>query len=233
MREVVLKKYAGTYTENKRNAIQIKFDEQTDLRSFFKLKLEALSSYTTLSFLNQIEMILLELPNEISKLFLVKQMMTKSKSEILEFCGSIQDMAQSIWQKEEDEETESVHQGKVVDEMETFIFSPDFESENEVTPAAQGITGTGNKEKRKRRHPLISDEVSDATTEIDDSDSSCSESSSGMSFDFSSQTSRSRSGGIKGSKIQGKELKRGRGRPRKSLAAIQEESSDTVTEGLN
>lgn len=54
--------------------------------------MKALSTYTRLSVENQLEIVLNELPVEVSSLFIIYDKMHSSKTEILEFCDTIQEI---------------------------------------------------------------------------------------------------------------------------------------------
>ncbi|XP_037029366.1 uncharacterized protein LOC119069419 [Bradysia coprophila] len=99
VRKAFLKRYALSFIENKKRALNVDFFEELSLRSFVERKLNGFSSYTTLTFINQMEMVLCDLPIEISCLFLVNEIMTRSKTEILDFCDMVQDLALKICQK--------------------------------------------------------------------------------------------------------------------------------------
>lgn len=99
VRQTFKRKYSSSFTENKKKNLCIDFNDKTSLRSFVELKLKSLSSYTTLPFLNQMEMVLADLPNPISKLFLVNEIMTSNKAVILDFCDSIQDLVVTMCEK--------------------------------------------------------------------------------------------------------------------------------------
>lgn len=193
----------------------------------------------TLSFFNQIEMVLLDLPNSIAKLFLVNEVMTKSKAEILDFCVTIQDMVQSMWENDKRENENSVIDDPV-NEMEVFTFNPELETESvPVSPMHPSSSGTGNTGVTKKARPCKKRKLH--ASELDDSDDSSrssKSSTSDMPVDYAPKTER---GGAKVrgvAKVRGAVRsrgisKRGRGRPRKTLAAIQEVSSDSIAEYLN
>lgn len=76
--------------------MQIDFDAATSLRSFVEQKLRSLAKFTTLPFINQVEMVLADLPIEISTLFITNEKMTGSKESILEFCDSIHEFVDTM-----------------------------------------------------------------------------------------------------------------------------------------
>lgn len=91
-RSTFLKKYSIAFTKNKKMELNFTFDEETTLRSFVFRKMKALSTYTRLSVESQLEVILNELPVEVSNLFIVHDKMNCTKIEILEFCDTIQEI---------------------------------------------------------------------------------------------------------------------------------------------
>lgn len=183
--------------------LRINFDEETTLRSFVQRKLSNLSAYTTLPLINQMEMVLNDLPSEIAYLFIQKEKMTGSMTEILEFCDSIQDFASdfaaSIRMTTENEspkheEEHPVESFQALNRMESFTFDPDLESEIESVSSSRGSTTTSS------------------LSGIDYSDQSS----------LSSYCSEPKRGSGRGVGSRGKVTKRGRGRPPK-LKMIPEE----------
>lgn len=220
VRQAFIRKYASSYTENKKKFLNIDFDDETNLRSFFELKLKALTSYTTLPFFNQIEMILLDLPISVERLFLVNEVMTKTKAEILDFCDSVQDIVQAMWETEK-KENELPVIPEPLNEMEVFTFNPDLP----MSPARQSGSGTNNQRGpsgKKRRLQVIS----------------ASSDSDGISQSSTFSTDSQKIVSDKNIKVRGVApsrgvVKRGRGRPRKNLVSIPEENSDSTVEYLN
>lgn len=102
VRSTFLKIYSTSFAQNKKRGLQINFDEETGLRSFVERKLESLSTFTTLPLINQMEMVMNDLPIEISTLFITNEKMTSNKAEILNFCDTVCDLADTMR-----EETES------------------------------------------------------------------------------------------------------------------------------
>lgn len=90
-----LKKYSTSFLENMKKHLNVNFYEEDTLRSFVELKLLSLSTYTKLPFVNRMEMVLNDLPVEISSLFLLNEKLTCDKEEILDFCDSIQDIVET------------------------------------------------------------------------------------------------------------------------------------------
>lgn len=91
--------YTLPFLQNKKRELNIDFNTETNLRSFVESKLKNLSKYTTLPFFNQVEMVMNDLPVEISGLFIVNEKMTGTKSEILKYCETIQDLAEHFLKK--------------------------------------------------------------------------------------------------------------------------------------
>lgn len=91
-RSAFLKKYSLAFTKNKKTELDFTFNEETSLRSFVLRKMKALSTFTRLSVENQLEIILNELPVQVSNLFIVHDKMNCAKSDILEFCDTIQEV---------------------------------------------------------------------------------------------------------------------------------------------
>lgn len=123
------------YTENKKKELSFGFVEETTLRLFVQRKMKALSKYTSLSLHNQLEVILIDLPNEISNLIILKDILRGTKTEILEFCDSIQELVDDIMKSESttrtitptvDSETE---ERNVVQDMEIFEFDENIASD--------------------------------------------------------------------------------------------------------
>lgn len=137
VRQTFLKKYAFTFTENKKKALNFGFFEETSLRSFVHRKMTALSTYTTLKLNNQMEMILAELPNEISNLFITNLKINASKSEILEFCESVQELVDGMNAETSASgnvtptpQLEQQQQSEVVQDMEIFTYDSEVLSES-------------------------------------------------------------------------------------------------------
>ncbi|KAJ6634579.1 hypothetical protein Bhyg_13153 [Pseudolycoriella hygida] len=91
-----LKKYSLAFTTNKKKELDFRFEQDTSLRSFMCKKMKALSTYTRLSFENQLDIILNELPVEVSNLFIVHDKINCTKKDLLEFCDSIQEIMEDM-----------------------------------------------------------------------------------------------------------------------------------------
>lgn len=117
--------------------MQIDFNESATLRSFVERKLISLDKFTTLPFINQVEMVMNDLPSEISNLFITKEMMTGNKEEILDFCDSIHDFVGTM------EEVEHVNQplndktNEPLKRMEVFHFNPELVQLEEPSDAME------------------------------------------------------------------------------------------------
>lgn len=122
-----LNKYSLPFTVNKKKDLSFTFREETSLRSFVDRKIKAMSTYTTLTLENQLEMILLELPNEVSNLFIINDKLKCKKQEILEFCEAIQEFVedQSDGSVTPTGHSTSDAQDIVVQDLEIFNYEPD------------------------------------------------------------------------------------------------------------
>lgn len=189
-----LKKYSYIFTENKNNSLRFGFFEETSLRSFVNRKIISLSTYTTLTLNNQMEVILSELPNEIANLFILNLKMNSTKSEILEFCNSIQEFVDGL--NAEAPASGSVtptpqseqQQCEVVQDMEIFNYESDVHSEVESSEGQSSGSACSrkrgkNKATRGRGRPKkISKRKEDSETSMDSSLSSASSASSLLQY---------------------------------------------------
>lgn len=98
MKSAFLKLYTLPFVENKKRELEVNFDESETLRSFFERKLASLSNFTTLPFVNQVEIVMNDLPVEISCLFIQEEKMLDNKKEILDYCDSIQNLMEHVYQ---------------------------------------------------------------------------------------------------------------------------------------
>lgn len=120
--------------------MEIDFEESSTLRSFMERKLISLSKFTTLPFLNQMEIALNDLPIQISSLFILNEKMTCKKSEILDFCDSIEEFVSTLREKAkvgesvDENEQNPNHTEKQTDHpenrMEVFNFIPEYDPES-------------------------------------------------------------------------------------------------------
>lgn len=220
VRQTFIKKYSSSFTENKKRELSIDFNEETNLRSFVEQKLKSLSSYTTLPFLNQMEMVLAGLPNPISKLFLVNEIMTSSKTMILDFCDSIQDLVLTMREKTDEPDKNHSKIQNPLNSLEMLAYDSELEYQNNSMatnePGGSGSVKTGVRKKRR-----IESVESDLSFLVDSSQSS-------MSVDDSPNPQR-RAGNESSKNI----VKKRRGRPRKNLYIIPEERTDSGTEYLS
>lgn len=215
MRQVFIKKYSATFTENKKRETNIDFNEEISLRKFVENKLRGLSMYTSLQLVHQMEVILMELPNEISNMFLINEKIFCSKLEILEFCDSIQDFAQKL-KKTVQSPTRVCYgiQQKGLDMGSESEWHSDLEQVNTSRSTIGKVRGTG-------RSSRIQNQESDReSTEIDLSNTDDSFQMFPSDNDTSDSTSAHNSPKRVCKKNAGKVAKRGR---RKNLITITEE----------
>lgn len=167
--------------------MDISFGETTSLRSFVDLKLTSLSKYTTLPFVNQIEMIMNDLPEEISRLFIVKEKMTGNKNEVLNFCDAIQDFVEATITHPKNDMQEP---GRPSNRMfaETFTFQPENQPMSSEPSRGRGrgrgsLINAASPKKRKRQSEFVNEnglhEHLDVIME---------ESGSSENYDFSRET---------------------------------------------
>lgn len=153
-----IKKNALSFTVNKKRDLSFGFNKETGLRSFVHRKIKAMTMYTSLSLENQLEMILIELPDEISNQFIVQDKLHCKKEEILEFCDSIQEFVEGSTARNI---TSTVPDAKdiTMQDLEIFNYDPD---ESEVSTVrskrkpstrgkAKGLRPVGRPRKLLRR----------------------------------------------------------------------------------
>lgn len=154
-----LQKYSMKYTQNKQKDLDFNYENESSLRSFVARKMDALSTYTTLSVENQIEVILLELPNSIANCFIVEDKLNSTKEEILQFCDVIQEFIEDI-------NTEAARPvrstptnnsdinfsipSSVVSELEIFTFQSGVESTSDTGSTSTNSSRQGGRGKVKR-----------------------------------------------------------------------------------
>lgn len=120
------------------------------MRYFVEQKLLNLGTYTTLPFVNRMEIILNDLPVEISCLFLLNEKLTCDKAEILDFCDSIQHVVEAIRGTENEvlQVTQNAEE-QTLNRMEIFNFvaGTDSEPESMLLDDTSGPSGsiTGRK----------------------------------------------------------------------------------------
>lgn len=126
--------------------MNIQFHAENSLRGFVEKKLSALASYTTLPFINRMEMILNDLPTAISRHFLLHEKLTCDETEILDFCDCIQHVIEDSCDTEnrnvaaaENSERESENRANIeivenvpMNRMEIFNFATESDA-NEST----------------------------------------------------------------------------------------------------
>lgn len=124
-----LKLYSLSFVQNKKRSLNIDFAEAISLRSFVEMKLTSLSTFTTLPFVNQVEMVINDLPEQVSAAFIVNEKMTGNKTEILNFCDTIQDLLETCatTNRSQNEADHAQSSGSNM-EMETFTFEPEVQS---------------------------------------------------------------------------------------------------------
>ncbi|KAJ6649031.1 hypothetical protein Bhyg_04263 [Pseudolycoriella hygida] len=137
-KSIFLKKYSLAFTTNKKAQLDFTFDQEASLRSFVLRKMKALSTYTSLSLQNQLEIILNELPVEISNLFIVHDKMNCTKADILEFCDSIQEIIEDKYDEPDNNVT------LTVDPVERNRVMQDLEECNCVSETASEIDSSGH-----------------------------------------------------------------------------------------
>ncbi len=133
--------------------MKIDYHEAISLRSFVEQKLVNLSKYTTFSLTNQMEIILNDLPAEISALFITNEKMTCAKADILDFCESIQDFADTLNETVENDYNDAVEPSFTLNRMEVFNFTREtqpslLESESmmvDQTPTTNRGRGRGGR----------------------------------------------------------------------------------------
>lgn len=190
VRSSFLKMYSTSFAENKKRGLQINFDEETGLRSFVERKLGSLSTFTTMPLINQMEIVMNDLPVEISTLFITNEKMTSNKAEILDFCDSVVDLADTI-----SEETGSSSRN----------------TDNFIEPRYEMDAASSNSLNRME----IFDCVGSGQSESDS-----------MAADDGPQPSQSKK--VNKRVVRGGSVaKRGRGRPRKKLDIIPEDSESS------
>lgn len=179
-------------------------------------------------------MVLNDLPNNISSHFLLEEKITCKKEEVLDFCDSIQDLVQTMWTAETTEQ-EPQNIRDPLNRMEIFDFDADSELESVASNRANNSgsisrgsakrgRGTGRQSKKLEPDDGESSNGYEFLNEIGDSSrsSTFSEMDQSMSVDVPRQaapstTSRGRAGKI---------VKKPRGRPRKTLVTIPENSDN-------
>ncbi len=144
--------------------LSIDFNEKTSLHTFVELKLKSLSSYTTLPFLNQMEMELADLPTPIAKLFLISEIMTCNKTVILEFCDSIRDLVLTMRDNGKDKAKAKDHWDvpNPLNSLEIFTVDSELESQD-VSMTTIEADGSGRKKRRIKIVKSMLDDISQSS----------------------------------------------------------------------
>lgn len=154
--------------------MQIDYKTATSLRSFFEQKLKSLAKFTTLPFINQVEMVLTDLPVEISTLFITNEKMTGDKESILEFCDSIHEFVDTMKEAQpqpvEDLSNESSNEPEPLKRLEVFHFNANFENSLPSNANQPGSSGGVRRKAIAIQRPskkLKSIQESDASSDYD------------------------------------------------------------------
>lgn len=157
-RRAFLQKYSMEYTQNKKKDLDISYENEPSLRSFVSKKMVGLSTYTTLSVENQIEVILSELPNSIANSFIVEDKLNSTMEEILEYCDVIQEFIEDVNMEAEavrstptnNHDTDSSMPSSVVSELEIFTFQAGVESSSDTGSTSTNSSGHVGRGKIKK-----------------------------------------------------------------------------------
>lgn len=135
MKNVFIIKYSLPFIQNKKRDMNVDFREESSLRSFVNRKFSSFSKYTTMPLINQMEMILNELPTKISHLFMVNEKFDCGKEDILDFCDSIEDVVQKFIEDENTPDTKRAQktQNEPLNRMEVFKYDPNDTDGSERT----------------------------------------------------------------------------------------------------
>ncbi|KAJ6639456.1 hypothetical protein Bhyg_12201 [Pseudolycoriella hygida] len=152
-REAFLKKYSYAFTENKRKALDFKLQADTSLRSFVHRKIIALTTYTTLKLENQLEVILAELPSQISSLFTRNLKLNATKTEILVFCDTVQDNVDELENSEASGNTTlTLQQSQTDDAQDLELFhSSDDQTEICSSETERSNSSVSNRSRKRRK----------------------------------------------------------------------------------
>lgn len=109
--------------------------------------MKAMSTYTTLSLQHEMEMILVDVPNNISNLFIINDKKNRTKFEILEFCDTIQEYADGMDGESSRTLTPTANlepaEQNVLQEVEVFDFDEDIESSESTIRSSRSARGRG------------------------------------------------------------------------------------------
>lgn len=130
----------------------MKFDffEECSLRSFVERKFAMMAKYTTLSRLNQMDMILNELPTNIAQLFIVHGKFD-CKNDILDFCDSVEEVCDKFRQDQNHEDARDVVVVEPLNNMVLFKYDPNEPEPSTSRGKAQGSVLNGRVVKRSRK----------------------------------------------------------------------------------
>ncbi len=149
-----LRKYSMEFTKNRKRDLDFNFENETSLRSFVARKMNALSTYTTLSVENQLEVILPQLPNEIANIFIEEDKTYSSKNEILEFCDVIQEVCENTHNDETSSRTTSTSNtdllSNIAQELEIFDFQKSLSYTGSTSSTSTNSSGRGKKKRFSR-----------------------------------------------------------------------------------
>lgn len=157
MKSAFLKLYTLPFVQNKKRELEVDFDESETLRSFFERKFASLSNFTTLPFVNQVEIIMNDLPVEISCLFIHEEKMLDNKKDILDYCDSIQILMEHVCQpnehinemEPEPSQQSSKMQMKIIN-LESGTATSQLESVSIELPQSNSMRGRGGGRGNKR-----------------------------------------------------------------------------------
>lgn len=142
MKNKFIIKYSLPFIESKKRHLKIQFGETSSLRSFVNQKFSGFATYTTLPLINQMEMILNELPTEVAHLFMVNEKFDCEKQDILDFCDSIEDVvANSIQGRQDIQDTEPIQEP--LNRMEVFQYDKNDTDGSDETIINRSSTSRG------------------------------------------------------------------------------------------
>ncbi len=142
MKNKFLIKYSLPFIENKKRHLKIQFGESSSLRSFVNQKFSGFEKYTTLPLINQMEMILNEVPTEVAHLFIVNEKFDCEKQDILDFCDSIEDVVENMNQDRQDiQDPEPIQEP--LNRMDTFQYDKNDTDASDETIINRPSTSRG------------------------------------------------------------------------------------------
>lgn len=150
-RATFLKNYSLEFTENKKKELCFRFEEAGGLRSFVARKMNAMSTYTSLPLVHQLEIILSELPTDIANIFIVEDKLNQTKAEILDFCDLIQQHCENMDSTHTDttslQMSPNVPRSELVQDLEVFVYQEGIESDTSSTSATS--SGSGRRKNKR------------------------------------------------------------------------------------